>query len=59
MVSGHCLRAFYDRPSGGAYPDGAELIPSRYREDICLDAAEVIEPRVGVLTDWLWKREAT
>ena len=30
-------------------PVGVQLIASRYREDLCLDAAEAIEARVGVM----------
>jgi amidase len=39
-------------------PVGVQLIASRYREDICLDAAAAIEARVGVMTRSLWAREA-
>jgi amidase len=39
------------------HPVGVQLIASRYREDICLDAAAAIEARVGVLTHRLWARE--
>jgi len=38
-------------------PVGVQLIASRYREDICLDAAAAIEGRVGVMTHRLWARE--
>jgi amidase len=38
-------------------PVGAQLIASRYREDLCLDAAAAIEARVGLLTPMLWARE--
>jgi amidase len=31
-------------------PQGVQIIGSRYREDLCLDAAEAIECQVGVLT---------
>ena len=41
--------------AGGA-PVGVQLISSRYREDLCLTAAEVIEARVGVLAHRLWDR---
>jgi amidase len=37
-------------------PVGAQLIASRYREDVCLDAAGAIEARAGVLTRTLWAR---
>ena len=38
-------------------PVGAQLIASRYREDLCLDAAAAIEARVGQMTRMLWARE--
>ncbi len=31
-------------------PQGVQLIGARYREDLCLDAAEAIEDRLGVVT---------
>jgi amidase len=34
----------------GGLPQGVQIIGSRYREDLCLDAAEAIERQVGVLT---------
>ncbi len=34
----------------GGHPVGAQIIASRFREDLALDAAEAIEKRVGVLT---------
>ena len=37
-------------------PVGVQLIGSRYREDLCLDAAAAIEARVGVLAQTLWAR---
>ena len=37
-------------------PVGVQLIASRYREDVCLDAAAAIEARVGMLTRTLWAR---
>jgi len=39
------------------HPMGVQLIASRYREDLCLDAAAAIEARVGVLAKQLWARE--
>jgi amidase len=39
------------------HPVGVQLIGSRYREDICLDAAAAIEARVGVMAHRLWARE--
>ena len=40
----------------GGLPVGAQLIASRYREDLCLDAAAAIEARVGVMARTLWAR---
>jgi amidase len=31
-------------------PPGVQLIGRAYREDLCLDAAEAVEDRLGVLT---------
>ena len=31
-------------------PQAVQVIGPRYREDLCLDAAEAIENRIGVLT---------
>lgn len=38
------------------HPVGVQIIGSRYREDLCLEAAAAIEARVGVLTHRLWAR---
>jgi amidase len=38
------------------HPVGVQLIASRYREDVCLDAAATIEARVGILAKTLWAR---
>jgi amidase len=38
------------------HPVGVQLIASRYREDLCLDAAQAIERRIGVLAHTLWER---
>ena len=35
-------------------PMGVQIVGRRYREDVCLDAAEVIERAVGVLAERLW-----
>lgn len=40
----------------GGNPVGVQLIASRYREDVCLDAAAAIEARVGVMARELWQR---
>jgi amidase len=40
----------------GGNPVGVQLIASRYREDVCLDAAAAIEARVGVMARDLWRR---
>jgi amidase len=34
----------------GGQPQGVQLIGPRYREDLCLDAAQAIEDRLGTLT---------
>ena len=39
--------------AGGA-PIGVQLVASRYREDLCLDAAAAIEARAGTLSSQLW-----
>jgi amidase len=39
-------------------PVGVQLIGSRYREDLCLDAARAIERRTGILAHQLWARDA-
>jgi amidase len=38
-------------------PVGVQLIGSRYREDVCLVAAEAIEAKVGIMARRLWERE--
>ena len=38
------------------HPVGVQLIASRFREDVCLDAAAAIEARVGVMAKTLWAR---
>jgi amidase len=40
----------------GGNPVGVQLIASRYREDLCLDAAAAIEAQVGIMTKELWRR---
>jgi amidase len=37
-------------------PAGVQLVASRYREDICLDAAAAIEDKVGIMAKRLWER---
>ena len=37
-------------------PTGVQIIGRRFREDTCLDAAQVIENSVGVLAKQLWSR---
>ena len=39
-------------------PIGVQLIAGRFREGLCLAAAETIEQRVGVLSHSLWARDA-
>ena len=45
-------------PAGlvGGMPVGVQVIGSRYREDVCLDAATAIEARVGIMAKRLWER---
>jgi amidase len=38
------------------HPVGVQLIGSRYREDVCLDAAAAIEAKVGIMATRLWQR---
>ena len=42
----------------GGHPVGVQLIASRYREDICLDAAAAIEAKAGIMAPRLWERAA-
>lgn len=35
---------------GEGLPQGVQVIGPRYREDVCLDAAEAIEDRIGIIT---------
>ena len=37
-------------------PVGVQVIASRYREDVCLDAAAAIERKAGILVGKLWER---
>jgi len=39
-------------------PAGVQIIGRRFREDMILDAMQVIETRVGILTRQLWARDA-
>jgi amidase len=36
--------------ASGGLPQGVQIIGPRYREDLCLDAAQAIEDRFGILT---------
>jgi amidase len=38
------------------HPVGVQLIGSRYREDVCLDAAAAIETKVGIMAKRLWQQ---
>jgi amidase len=40
----------------GGNPVGVQIIGSRYREDVCLDAAAAIETKVGIMARRLWER---
>ena len=37
-------------------PYGLQIVGQRFREDMCLDAAEVIERKVGILPQQLWEK---
>jgi amidase len=37
-------------------PVGVQIIGQRFREDLCLDAAQAIETAVGVLAHQLWAK---
>ncbi len=39
-----------DADDGRDFPQGVQIIGPRYREDLCLDAAQAIEDRLGTLT---------
>lgn len=38
-------------------PMGVQIIGQRFREDLCLDAAQAIETAVGILAYQLWAQE--
>lgn len=38
-------------------PAGIQIVGRRFREDLILDAMQVVEDRVGVLAKTLWARE--
>ena len=38
-------------------PIGVQLVGQRFREDLCLDAAEAVEREAGVQSLALWRRE--
>ncbi len=37
-------------------PIGVQFVGGRYREDLCLDAAQAVEARAGILVEQLWAR---
>jgi amidase len=37
-------------------PIGVQIVGPRFREDLCLDAAQAIEDRVGILAERLWAK---
>ena len=39
-------------------PAGIQIVSRRFREDLILDAMQVVEDRVGVLARALWARES-
>ena len=41
----------------GGLPAGVQIVGRRYREDLILDAMEVVESSVGILAHRLWERE--
>lgn len=41
---------------GDGLPVGVQIIGRRFREDLILDAAEVIETEIGIPAHWLWER---
>ena len=45
-------------PTGleGGWPVGVQIIGQRFREDLCLDAAEAIERSTGILAKKLWQQ---
>ncbi len=47
-------------PTGVAdgLPTGVQLVSTRFREDVCLAAAEAVEQSLGTLVEQLWSREA-
>ena len=36
-------------------PHGVQVVGQRFREDMCLDAAEVIQRQVGIMPEKLWQ----
>ncbi|WP_367272255.1 amidase family protein [Phreatobacter sp.] len=38
-------------------PVGVQIVASRYREDVCLDAAVAIEKKAGIVVKELWARD--
>ena len=45
-------------PTGlsGGVPMGVQIIGQRFREDLCLDAAEAVERTTGILAEQLWSK---
>jgi amidase len=39
-------------------PAGGQIVGRRFREDLILDAMDVVEAQVGVLAQTLWARES-
>jgi amidase len=35
---------------------GVQIIGQRFREDLCLDAAEFVERTTGILAEQLWSK---
>ena len=38
-------------------PSGVQIVGRKFREDLILDAMQVIEDKVGVMCEKLWARE--
>ena len=53
-----CLPTHLAQLPQGAQPINVQLIGRRWREDLIVDAMEVIEGRLGRLCDHLWTQHA-
>lgn len=48
---------YHEDAATGGQPVNVQIIARRWREDLAVDAAEVVEARVGRMCDRLWARE--